>query len=179
MKTLDKKWKIILYGCSGLGLNMINMIMGTHLCNAIIADGFESDVAFWTYSEKTLVGGANSAITRASLNYDADKIVFSMRDKKDPSYNLYKINADGSKLEKLTSSHYNDMDPAWLPDGNIVFVSTRSNHYIRCAGSAFRGTTLARCDADGKNIYFILFVFNFSLPLCARVCNARIRALIK
>lgn len=113
------------------------------------------DLSTSDYSEKTLVGGANSAITRASLNYDADKIVFSMRDKKDPSYNLYKINADGSKLEKLTSSHYNDMDPAWLPDGNIVFVSTRSNHYIRCAGSAFRGTTLARCDADGKNIYFI------------------------
>lgn len=55
MKTLDKKWKIILYGCSGLGLNMINMIMGTHLCNAIIADGFDSNVEFWTYSEKTLV----------------------------------------------------------------------------------------------------------------------------
>jgi dipeptidyl aminopeptidase/acylaminoacyl peptidase len=113
------------------------------------------DLSTSDYSEKTLVGGENSAITRATLNYDADKIVFSMRDKKDPSYNLYKINADGSKLEKLTSSHYNDMDPAWLPDGNIVFVSTRSNHYIRCAGSGFRGTTLARCDADGKNIYFI------------------------
>jgi len=55
MKTLDKKWKIILYGCSGLGLNMINIIIGTHLCNAIIADGFDSNVEFWTYSEKTLV----------------------------------------------------------------------------------------------------------------------------
>lgn len=55
MKTLDKKWKIILYGCSGLGLNMINMIIGTHLCNAIIADGFDSNIESWTYSQKTLV----------------------------------------------------------------------------------------------------------------------------
>lgn len=113
------------------------------------------DLSTPNYQETTLVGGDNCAITRASLNYSADKIVFSMRDKKDPSYNLYKVNADGTKLEKITSSHYNDLDPAWLPDGNIVFVSTRSNHYIRCAGSGFRGTTLARCDADGKNIYFI------------------------
>ena len=55
MKYLDKKWKIILYGCSGLGLNMLNIIIGTHLCNALIDSGFDSDLEFWTYESKTLV----------------------------------------------------------------------------------------------------------------------------
>ncbi|MBQ9783645.1 MAG: MFS transporter [Clostridia bacterium] len=55
MKLLNKKWKIILYGCSGLGLNMLNIIIGTHLCNALIESGFDSDLEFWTYESKTLV----------------------------------------------------------------------------------------------------------------------------
>lgn len=104
---------------------------------------------------KYLTSGADKAITRASLDYDASKIVFSMRAKSDPTYNLYTMNADGSNLKKITASDYNDCDPAWLPDGNIVFATTRSNHYIRCAGSGFRGTTLATCKPDGSDIYFI------------------------
>ena len=55
MKTLKKKWQLILYGCSGLGLNMLNMIIGVHLCNALIRDGFDSDVEFWTFENRTLV----------------------------------------------------------------------------------------------------------------------------
>lgn len=55
MKVLDKKWKIILYGCAGLGFNMLNIIIGTHLCNALLASGFDSNVEFWTYEAKNLV----------------------------------------------------------------------------------------------------------------------------
>lgn len=55
MKKLNKRWHLILYGCSGLGLNMLNIIIGTHLCNGLLAEGFESDAEFWTYSNRTLV----------------------------------------------------------------------------------------------------------------------------
>lgn len=55
MKTLDKKWKILLYGCSGIGLNMLNMILGVHLCNGLITNGFDADVEFWTLENRTLV----------------------------------------------------------------------------------------------------------------------------
>ena len=55
MKLLTKKWQMILYGCAGLGLNMLNIILGSHLCNGLIADGFDSNIEFWTYENKTLV----------------------------------------------------------------------------------------------------------------------------
>lgn len=55
MKQLNKKWQMIIYGCSGLGLNMLNMIIGVHLCNALITDGFDSDIEFWTFENRTLV----------------------------------------------------------------------------------------------------------------------------
>lgn len=56
MKTLTKKWQIILYGCSGIGVNMLNMIVGSYLCSALLTGGFaQEDVGFWTYTDKNLV----------------------------------------------------------------------------------------------------------------------------
>ncbi len=58
MNKLTKKWQIILYGCSGLGVNMLNIIMGTYLCSALLVGGFEKNVENWTYLNKDLVVAA-------------------------------------------------------------------------------------------------------------------------
>lgn len=55
MTYLDKKWKIVLYGCAGLGLNMLNIIVGSYLCSALLVGGFETNVESWTYANKDLV----------------------------------------------------------------------------------------------------------------------------
>lgn len=52
------KGKLILYACSGLGVNMLNMIMGSYLCSALIV-GVDTwapeDIGLWTYAHKDLV----------------------------------------------------------------------------------------------------------------------------
>ena len=58
MKTLTKKWQLILYGCSGLGVNMLNMIVGTYLCSALLTGGFDKNIEQWTYLNKDLVVAA-------------------------------------------------------------------------------------------------------------------------
>lgn len=55
MEILRKKWKLILYGCSGLGVNMLNIIVGTYLCSALLTGGFDKNIEFWTYLNKDLV----------------------------------------------------------------------------------------------------------------------------
>lgn len=55
MKYLDKKWKIVLYGCAGLGLNMLNIIVGSYLCSAVLVGGFDTNAELWTYANKDLV----------------------------------------------------------------------------------------------------------------------------
>ncbi len=55
MKKLDKRWKIILYGCSGLGVNMLNMIVGSYLCSALLVGGFDTNIEQWTYLNRDLV----------------------------------------------------------------------------------------------------------------------------
>ena len=65
------------------------------------------------------------------------------------SFHLYEINLDGSGLRQLTDSEYDDIDPIYLPDGHIMFTTTRGNTYVRC-GPYIYSYVLARCDADGE-----------------------------
>ena len=56
MKKLTSRKKLLLYGCSGLGVNMLNLIVGTYLCSALLTGGFASeDIGIWTYSHRNLV----------------------------------------------------------------------------------------------------------------------------
>lgn len=52
---LTKKWQLVLYGCAGLGVNMMGMIVGTYLCSALLVGGFEDNVENWTYFNRDLV----------------------------------------------------------------------------------------------------------------------------
>lgn len=44
-----------MYACSGLGVNMLNMIMGSYLCSALLVGGFDEHVENWTFLNKDLV----------------------------------------------------------------------------------------------------------------------------
>ena len=55
MRKLKSNKSIILYGCSGLGVNMLNVIVGSYLCSALLVGGFKDNVENWTYLNKDLV----------------------------------------------------------------------------------------------------------------------------
>ncbi len=44
MRKLTKKWQMFLYAIGGMGVNMLNLMVSSYLCSAIIASGFELDV---------------------------------------------------------------------------------------------------------------------------------------
>ena len=55
MKKIKSRKLLLLYGCSGLGVNLLGMIMGSYLCSALVASGFESNSEIWTYLNKDIV----------------------------------------------------------------------------------------------------------------------------
>ena len=88
------------------------------------------------------------------VQYDGSKIVLAMRKTRDTDYHIYQINADGSALTQLTYlSGAADVDPVYLPDGTIVFSSTREPKYNMCSRDI--AANLYRMDADGANIHRI------------------------
>ena len=91
---------------------------------------------------------------RPDLSFDATKVLFCFKPHDEKSFHLYEISFDGTGLRQLTDSEYDDIDPIYLPDGHITFTTTRGNSYVRC-GPFIYSYILARCDADGGNVYLI------------------------
>lgn len=69
----------------------------------------------------------------------------------DRFYHLYEMNADGTGLKQLTDGPYDDFAPRYLPDGRIVFISTRRGGFHRCGRGPCPVYTLALSNADGSN----------------------------
>jgi len=84
------------------------------------------------------------------VHYDAGKILFSYRRGGQPYYHLYEINVDGTGLRQLTSGPYDDIEPTYLPNGDIVFVSSRCKRWVNCWLT--KVAVLYRCSADGRNV---------------------------
>jgi hypothetical protein len=91
---------------------------------------------------------------RPDLSFDANRIVFCLMPKGERSFHLYEVNVDGTGFRQLTFGDYDDLDPIHLPDGKLLFPTTRGHTYVRC-GPTHHAPVLARCDVDGKNIYIV------------------------
>ena len=91
---------------------------------------------------------------RPDLSFDAKKVLFCAKPHDERSFHLYEMNIDGTALKQLTSGDYDDIDPIYLPGGKIMFSTTRCNTFNRCMPYTYC-YVLARCDADGGNVYLI------------------------
>ncbi len=91
---------------------------------------------------------------RPDLSFDGRRVLFCYKSHDEKAFHLYAVNLDGTGLRQLTRGDYDDIDPIYLPDGHILFTTTRGNTYVRC-GPYIYSYLLARCDADGGNIYLL------------------------
>jgi hypothetical protein len=147
---------------------------GGHFANQYF--GFNSIPDGGIYVLENLKGNAtvrdlladNPALARGSvqgpdLSFDGQEIAFAhcaaqghdWHDwTRDTTWNLFRMQADGSGLRQLTDSACNDFDPCWLPDGRLAFVSERRGGFIRCFGSYVRvpNYVLHSMRADGTDI---------------------------
>ena len=103
---------------------------------------------------------------RFDLSFDAKTILFDYKKSAKEGYRIYEIGLDGKGLRQLTfaenddedlAKRYgygtNDMHPCYLPDGSIVFTSTRCRTSTLCnSADVYTTTVLHRMDSDGRNI---------------------------
>ncbi len=97
-----------------------------------------------------LVDAQGGSVRDPEVHYDAEKVLFSYRKAGSDFYHLYEVNLDGTGLRQITSGPFDDYEPAYLPDGGIVFVSTRCQCWVSCWKTQVG--VLYRCDANGQNI---------------------------
>jgi len=97
-----------------------------------------------------LIDDTEGSVRDPAVHYDAQKILFSYRKGGTEQFHLYEINVDGTGLKQLTDGIYDDIEPTYLPDGDIMFVSSRAKRWVQCWLSPV--AVLYRCGGDGKNI---------------------------
>ncbi|WP_146396567.1 hypothetical protein [Planctomycetes bacterium CA13] len=87
------------------------------------------------------------------MHYDGQKVLFSYRKGRSATYHLYEINIDGTGLVQLTDGPDDDIEPTYLPSGDIMFCSSRCRRFVNCWFT--RVATLYRCEGDGSNIRMV------------------------
>jgi len=110
---------------------------------------------------------SDGIIGNYDLSYDARRVVFSYKPAPDLGYRIFEVGIDGRGLRQLTHDGpdeplmharyghgYDDLDPCYLPNGRIVFTSTRAKRAVLCTPN-FTSTSLHVMDADGSNIHAI------------------------
>jgi len=135
-------------------------------------EGFRPGGGLYIYSADTdetkcLFDAGKGMITTADLSYDGKEVAFALRrgghvasnpvahiedisyykDEKS-NYQVFKIGIDGKGLKQLTTGKFNNLDPCWLPDGEIGFISDRKPAYAYCY--VVTSPVLYRMESDGS-----------------------------
>ncbi len=102
---------------------------------------------------RSLINDPSGGVRDPQVHYDGETILFSYRPGGTAYYHLYTINKNGSELRQITDGPYDDIEPTYMPDGRIMFVSSRANRWVNCWLTQV--AVLYRCNADGSNIEMI------------------------
>lgn len=116
----------------------------------------------------TQMPGGKGFIGKISLSFDARKIIFDFRENPGAGFRIWEVGIDGSGLRQVSFPpadeaekvsrwspgwHTDDIHPCYLPDGRVIFSSTRSEHTVLCGGSAHLvAPSLHRMNADGTHV---------------------------
>jgi formylglycine-generating enzyme required for sulfatase activity len=93
------------------------------------------------------------------LEFDAGKLLFAMPDQNE-RWQVWEMMTDGTGLRQVTPGEEQDVDnfdPCYLPDGRIVFASTRAFHGVPCVGGGDNVANLCIMNADGTGIRQLCF----------------------
>lgn len=160
-----------------LGFGDILVVKRHHLSTSHVytyhAEGFRPGGGLYVFSPGTgklheLVNAGEGMIIDCDLSYEGKEALFSWKRKgkagvhinqittkhctdiPDENYQVFRINIDGTGLTQLTDGRSNNLNPCWLPDGGIAFISDRKTAFAYCFVST--SPILHRMNRDGSNV---------------------------
>jgi len=102
-------------------------------------------------SETVLIDSPEGVVRDPEVSTDGSKLLFSWKKSTRDEYHLYEMNLNSKEITQITfGSGAADIEPRYLPDGRILFNSTRCVQTIDCWYASV--TNLFICEADGSNI---------------------------
>lgn len=101
---------------------------------------------------RTLLRDPEGAIRDPAVSWDGQRVVFAWKKSlEEDDYHLYEWTVASGEMRALTSGlGFADYEPAFLPDGQLVFASTRCVQTVDCWWTEV--SNLYTCDADGQGL---------------------------
>lgn len=102
----------------------------------------------------------NGGYLAPDVSFDGRQILFCYTDgawahrewTEESTFHIFRCQADGTGLSQLTDGPLNDLDPCWLPNGRIAFISERRRGFGRCHPRPVPNYTLFSMFDDGTDI---------------------------
>ena len=98
-------------------------------------------------------------IQHPELHFDAKRLLFAMPGPQG-AFQVFEVKTDGTGLRQVTTETGPDVDngdPCYLPDGRIIFNSTRGFQAVPCEDGNSYVANLCITDADGRNTRMLAF----------------------
>jgi hypothetical protein len=103
-------------------------------------------------------GGALKVLTEdffsamsPDVSYDGKYLLFTAQHKQNELWQLFEMNLTNRKIRQIITSKENCIDPAWLPNGRVVFIMISVNSANKS------GHALYTCKTDGTDLRRITF----------------------
>ncbi len=97
-------------------------------------------------SPRVLIDAGTGVIGSPSVSFDGRWIYVAMASEGTSFFHIYRIPSDGGTPQQLTDGPFHDIDPAELPDGRIVFSSTRIGTFEEYHGAPSRALFVMQPD---------------------------------
>ncbi len=94
-------------------------------------------------------------VADCEVSWGGTHVVFARREDNSPWWHIYELELESGKLMQLTDGPYHDVQPTYLPDGRIVFSSSRTG--MRDEYHGYPATGLTVMNRDGTGIHCIGF----------------------
>lgn len=115
--------------------------IGTRLC---VLDSFGPEA-----EPRVLVDAGRGVLGSPSVTFDGQSILLAMAPEDGHFFHIYRVAVDRGLPEQLTDGPFHDLDPAELPDGRIVFASTRIGTFEEYHGAPSRALFVMEADGSG------------------------------
>ncbi|HNQ89873.1 MAG TPA: hypothetical protein PKM73_14735 [Verrucomicrobiota bacterium] len=99
---------------------------------------------------RVLADFAGGTVRDPCVHYDGRRVLFSARRPGDDFFHLYEVLSDGTGLRQITDGPYDDYEAVYLPDDDLLFVSTRCRRWVNCWMTQVG--VMYRCNPSGDGI---------------------------
>ncbi|HEY3322661.1 MAG TPA: discoidin domain-containing protein [Planctomycetota bacterium] len=99
--------------------------------NGQLGPGHVHGMDLWFDGDRVVFGYAKTKTSEPPAGWLDRSKAYQMRRSEEPTH-IFEIGIDGKNLRQITKGEWSDLDPTYLPSGEIAFVSERCGTSLQC-----------------------------------------------